>query len=82
MEFGETLKKMRLKTGKSRYQIWKFCGLDQAYLGRLEKGDKHPSRETVIMLALALTHNSDKITYEDIEDLLYTAGYASLRRHR
>lgn len=73
---------MRLRAGKSRYQLWKFSGLDQAYLARLEKGRKQPSRETVILVGLALVHNCDKVAYEDIEELLLAAGYAPLRRGR
>ena len=78
--FGKVLKRLRLRTGKSRYQLWKFSGLDQAYLGRLEKGLKGASRETVILIGLSLVYNSDMLTPEDVDELLLAAGYAPLRR--
>ncbi|MCD6359606.1 MAG: helix-turn-helix transcriptional regulator [Armatimonadetes bacterium] len=79
MDFARELRSLRHKSGKSRYRLWKFTGLDQAYLGRLEKGEKNPSRNTVILLGLALVHGCDEISCQDIDELLLTAGYAPLR---
>jgi len=79
MKFGENLHYLRTKAGKSRYRLWQLTSLDQAYLGRLEKGEKNPSRNTVILLGLALVHGCSQITCEDIDDLLLAAGYAPLR---
>lgn len=79
MKFGEYLRRLRTKTGKSRYRLWQITGLDQAFLSRLEKGEKNPSRNTVILLGIALVHGSNKITCEDIDELLLVAGYAPLR---
>jgi len=45
----------------------------------LEKGEKNPSRNTVLLIGLALVHNCDKITCDDIDELLLAAGYAPLR---
>ena len=70
MEFGDTLHNLRTRAGKSRYRLWQLTGLDQSYLGRLEKGEKKPSPNTVMMLGLALVHGCTEITCDDIDDLL------------
>ena len=79
MEFSKYLGNLRSKTSKSRYHIWKLTGLDQSFLLRLEKGEKNPSRNTVLLLGLALVHGSHEITCEEIDQLLLLAGYAPLR---
>ena len=62
MSFGETLKKLRLKSAKSRYRLAKYSGLNQAYILRLERGDRrNPSRDIVLMLGSALVENSDPV---------------------
>ena len=81
MSFGETLKKLRLKSAKSRYRLAKYSGLNQAYILRLERGDRrNPSRDIVLMLGLALVESSDSVALWDIDELLLSAGYAHLRR--
>ena len=81
MTFAETLKRLRIKAGKSRYRIWEFSGLDQSYIARLENGKKvSPSRTTVILLGMALLRNSDKIELSDVEELLLAADFAPLRK--
>lgn len=81
MNFAETLKRLRKKAGKSRYKLAQFSGLSEAYLLRLETGERaNPSRDVVLMLALALAANSDAIDLFDIEELLWSASYAPLRR--
>jgi transcriptional regulator with XRE-family HTH domain len=79
MSFGDNLRSLRARTGKSRYRLWQLTGLDQAFLARLEKGEKNPSPNTVMMLGLALVHGCTVITCEDIDELLLAAGYAPLR---
>ena len=79
--FAETLKRLRLRAGKSRYRLAQYSGIDQAYLLRLESRERtNPSRDIVIMLALALVENCQNISVHDVEDLLLAAGYASFRR--
>ena len=81
MEFGETLKILRLKAHKSKYRLAQYSGIDQAYIHRLETGERNnPSRDVVLMLAIALVENSDSVTVYDIDELLLAAGYAPLRR--
>ena len=82
MNFGDTLSKLRTRAGKSRYRLGQLTGLDQAFLARLEKGEKNPSRNTVCLLGLALVHGCTEITCDDIDELLLVAGYAPLRDSR
>lgn len=81
MTFGETLQKLRLKAGKSRYRLAQFTGLSQAYVLKLESGEKsNPSRDVVLMLGLALVAGSEALGMPDIDTLLLYAGYAPLRK--
>jgi transcriptional regulator with XRE-family HTH domain len=79
MNFGDTLRNLRTRAGKSRYRLWQLTGLDQAFLSRLEKGQKNPSRNTVMLLGLALVHGGDEITCDDVDELLLSADFAPLR---
>ena len=79
--FAMTLKRLRKKAGKSRYRLAQYSGLDQAYVLRLESGERsNPSREVVWMLALALVEDTDATSIDEIDELLLSAGYAPLRR--
>ena len=47
--FSQTLKRLRLQSGKSRYKLAQYSGLDEAYLLRLESGERrNPSRDAVV----------------------------------
>ncbi len=79
-EFSRTLNKLREQAGKSRYQLAQYSGLDQAYLSRLESGERqNPSRDVVMKLALALTAGSERVSIDDVNALLLAGGYAPLR---
>jgi transcriptional regulator with XRE-family HTH domain len=81
MEFGETLKRLRTKAAKSRYKLAQWTGLSEAYLLRLENGERaNPSRDVVLLIALALTSGSQNIDIYDIEEFTLSAGYAPLRK--
>ena len=81
MSFGETLLKLRLQAGKSRYRLAQYSGLDQTYLQRLETGDRsNPSRDVVLMIAFALVANSEVLGVHHVDELLLAGGYAPLRR--
>ena len=82
MNFGDKLLNLRVRAGKSRYRLWQLTGLDQAFLARLEKGQKNPSRNTVMLLGLALVHGCKEITCDEIDELLLAAGYAPLKDMR
>ena len=56
--FGKALQTLRKKTGKSRYNLAGFTGLSEAYILRLETGERNnPSRDVVLMLALSLARS-------------------------
>ena len=81
MNFGETLKKLRTGAGKSRYRLAHYSGINEAYILRLENGQRsNPSRDVVMMLGLALVEKSDSVAIWDIDEMLLSAGYAPLRR--
>lgn len=81
MTFAQELKQLRAKTGKSRYRLAQYSGINEAYILRLERGERaNPSRDVVLMLGLALVENSDSVAIWDIDELLLAAGYAPLRR--
>ena len=82
VSFANNLKMLRKKSGKSRYRLWQLTGLDQSFLLRLERGEKNPSRNTVLLLGLALVHNGDDVSCDDVDELLLAAGYAPLRDAR
>ena len=55
MSFGYTLKKFREERGFSLREFGKLCGIDHAYIHRLEKDQKtSPSEEVVDSLARTL----------------------------
>ena len=81
MSFADTLKQLRIKAGKSRYQLWRFSGVDQSYIAKLEKGRKlNPSRSTVILLCMGLLYDNNQIDLCEVEELLLAADYAPLRK--
>ena len=80
MTFAQTLHIMRAKTGKSRYRLAQYSGLDEAYILRLESGERqNPSRDAVMKLCLALAATSKGISIHEVNELLLAAGYAPLR---
>ncbi len=81
MSFGDTLKALRKRAGKSKYRLAQFSGIDQAYLLRLETGERNrPSRDVVLMIGFALVENSSTVSLHDVDELLLAAAYAPLRR--
>ena len=80
MNFGETLKNLRLKSDLSRYRLAQFSGITEAYILRLESGERsNPSRDVVLKLGLSLIKGSEALEIWDIDVLLLSAGYAELR---
>ena len=80
MTFGQTLKNLRTKSGKLRYRLNQYSGLDEAYILRLESGERqNPSRDAVMKLGLALVATSESMSIQDVNELLLAAGYAPLR---
>lgn len=81
MNFQETLKKLRTRACKSRYRLAQHSGVNQAYILRLEGGERgNPSRDVVLMLGFARVEASDSVAIWDIDELLMSAEYAPLRK--
>ncbi len=81
MKFNETLKKIRTKSGISKYRLAQVTGINQSYILRLERGERtRPSRDLVVTLGLALMQGSGDVDIGDIDTLLLSAEYAPLRR--
>ncbi len=79
MEFAVLLKRTRENAGKSRYSLARFSGVDEAYILRLESGERqNPSRDVVVKLALGLVSDSRSVTLDDVNSLLLAANYAPL----
>ena len=80
-EFCGTLRRLRLQSGKSRYKLSRFSGLNEAYILRLESGARqNPSRDSVLKLALSLVADSTTVSIHDVNELMLAAGFAPLRR--
>ena len=74
-DFSSTFNKLLAIADVSCYQIHQFSSLDQGYLSNLRNGKKNnPSPETIVKIALALTHFSNRIKLYDIESLFRSAG--------
>ena len=79
-EFSRTLKSLRSKSGKSRYKLAQYSGLDEAFVLRLESGERqNPSRDTVMKLCLALVADYDTVSIHDVNELILAGGFAPLR---
>lgn len=79
--FAATLRRLRCESGKSRYKLAQWTGLSEAYLLRLESGERsNPSRDVVLLLALALVSENQKTDVYDVDELMLSAGYAPLRK--
>ena len=80
MSLDDTLRTLRTKGGKSKYRLAQYSGLDEAYILRLESGERqNPSRDAVMKLCLALAATSEAINIHEVNQLLLAAGYAPLR---
>ena len=79
-EFSRTLKRLRSKSGKTRYKLALHSGLNEAYVLRLESGERqNPSRDTVMKLGLDLVADSATVSIHDGNELLLAGGFAPLR---
>ena len=69
--FAETLKRLRIKSGKSRYKFAQYSELSEPYILRLESGERaNPSRDVVVRLGMALAHGVSSIEIWDMDALL------------
>lgn len=51
---GEVVKNMRLESGLSQEQLGNRCGLNRAYIGTIERGEKTMTVETAMKIAYGL----------------------------
>lgn len=52
--FGQVLRELRTRMGKTQEAVAFDAGLDRTYISMLERGLRQPSLETVLALARAL----------------------------
>lgn len=75
-DFADELSRCRIVAGLSQNQLAQRAGIDKAMVSRLERRERHPSRETIGKLADAL--GLDDGTDEDRQmrvALYLSAGY-------
>ena len=73
--FCTTFNKLLIKGDVTCYQIHQYTDLDQGYLSNLKNGNKrNPSPETLMKIALGLSHCSNNITLYDVEGLFQSVG--------
>ncbi len=66
-EFAITLRKLAQLCEKSEYDLAALTGLDRAFIHRLMTGEKHPSPQTVIKLAIALPMSKELARKHPVE---------------
>lgn len=52
--FGQVLRELRTRSGKTQEAVAFDAGLDRTYISLLERGLRQPSLETVLLLSRAL----------------------------
>ena len=67
-KFGKRLKELRKEKGLSQEALSKKAGLDRTYEGKIERGQKSPSLNTIAKLAKALEINLDDLFNFDLDD--------------
>ena len=79
-EFSKILKDLMDKSEKTRYRLARSSGVDEAYIFRLESGERrNPTRDLVVKLGMGLMHNSSAVSVDDVNELLLAAEYSPLR---
>lgn len=53
-QFATKLKTIRLSKNMSQNKLSELAGIDNSYIGKIEKGNKSPSFKTILRLADAL----------------------------
>lgn len=67
-KFGERLRELRKERGLSQEMLSKKAGLDRTYEGKIERGQKSPSLNTIGKLAKALEIGLDELFNFDLEE--------------
>ncbi len=85
-EFSRTLLEQRRKRGKSRQFLSQFTGIDEAYIRRLETGEKcNPSPEVIVKLWIGLVADEGQFRNDPtmpygLSELLDAAGFTAVAR--
>ena len=78
-EFPAVLRVLRERSGKSIYRLAQYSGIIEAYLRRLETGERrNPTRDTVVKIGIALVQDSAEVSIHDVQELLLAAGFTPL----
>lgn len=64
--FARNLRLARHRAGLSQYQLAELAGLNNNYVGKLEREESSPSVETIEVLAMALEIDADVLLSFDI----------------
>jgi len=81
-DFSKAFSDLLKKGGVTCYQINQYTDLDQAYLSRLKNGGKNnPSPETIVKIAIALSHLGKGIELYDIEGLFNSVRRSILSKN-
>lgn len=82
-DFAAAFLRLLEETRVTCYQIEQYTGLDQGYLSHLKSGERqNPSPETIIKIAIAVAHLSNKVTLYDIENLFNSVGRTIIAKHK
>jgi transcriptional regulator with XRE-family HTH domain len=83
LKFAKVLYKLRTRAKLTRYRLAQEARVDPSHVARLERGERlRPSRHLVLRLGQALLDNSGDISLDDVDQLLWAAGYGPLPRNR
>lgn len=66
---GRNIRSLRSKQGMSLSALAREIGVDNAYMGRLERGEKNPRSDTLLRIAYALNVTVDNLFNFDIGGL-------------
>jgi len=79
--FTKVFRELVRRSGASIHKISKYECVDEPYVYHLLKGDKkNPSPEIVIRIGFALARLSDKITIDELDELLESIGHTLFPR--
>ena len=74
-KFRRHLKKLMDKCQLSGYGLAQISGSDGSYIHRVLKGERNPSRQWVLKIAVALRDYSPEIRIRDVQLLIKLSGF-------
>ena len=72
MLFSETIKRLRIDSGKRQADLAKAIGVDVPAYSRFEHGERRPKREQVVRLARLFKVNADQLVAQWLADEAYS----------